>query len=493
MTGMTDSLIADSLIVAIHHGEKVLTLSVGGDSLIGDIKKMIEAKEGIHPKFQQLSFLDALLDDSSNILDLRSQTQTKKRSREGEDKSDDDSHATQPKRKVKIEDFESLPTTDTIIHLNLRPDSGYEMTHMFVGLRTMPQVFEQIAEVKLKNEELYTEIQAAEHFRKLHYCAEYCLNGEGRAASFRVIEKVDIVPAAMIAENFRMDGQLTKVKDYFNDHIIYDVNIVSDLARINHDMFVPVNKFLEVFADGSERMLSVMMDYGVNYCMIYRNLMRLLKVECTDDISRQKELDVHAAQVMTHFDELRERGVAFTPLPMFRESAILVHDRFDPFIKCWLAEKSYPCDQLTLLYRGSVHGNSSSAFHQRCDNKGPTVTLVRCTAGYMFGAYTPEQWTSRGKYCAAVNSFLFSLLNPVGTPPTKYDVVFGDTEALLDSPTCGPSFGSGNDFHIGDKWLNCEFNFPTSFTDSTGRGSETFTGFASFTPAEVEVWQVTGS
>ena len=35
-------------------------------------------------------------------------------------------------------------------------------------------------------------------------------------------------------------------------------------------------------------------------------------------------------------------------------------------------------EKLKLLYRGSEHTFEASAFHDRCDLKGPTLVIARC-------------------------------------------------------------------------------------------------------------------
>ncbi len=141
-----------------------------------------------------------------------------------------------------------------------------------------------------------------------------------------------------------------------------------------------------------------------------------------------------------------------------------------------------------ILYRGSVDGSACS-FHQRCDNKGPTLTLIRCTCNYIFGGYASEPWTSTGNYSVANNSFLFTLKNPSDSPPTKFDVVNGNANAICGRIGQGPIFGGGHDLMIGNSWQGCYLNFPTSFTDTTGRGNATFTGTRNFTSAEVPIVQ----
>ena len=43
-------------------------------------------------------------------------------------------------------------------------------------------------------------------------------------------------------------------------------------------------------------------------------------------------------------------------------------------------------------WRASVDGWAVSTFHSRCDNKGPTVTVIRVGGKYIFGGYTSLSW-----------------------------------------------------------------------------------------------------
>ena len=44
-----------------------------------------------------------------------------------------------------------------------------------------------------------------------------------------------------------------------------------------------------------------------------------------------------------------------------------------------------------LCYRATSHGWRSQTFHNNCDNKGPTVTIVR-VGSYIFGGYNDKSW-----------------------------------------------------------------------------------------------------
>ena len=47
-----------------------------------------------------------------------------------------------------------------------------------------------------------------------------------------------------------------------------------------------------------------------------------------------------------------------------------------------------------LLYRASRDGWGASNFHSCCDNKGPTVTVVK-SGNYIFGGYTEHEWKGK--------------------------------------------------------------------------------------------------
>ena len=53
----------------------------------------------------------------------------------------------------------------------------------------------------------------------------------------------------------------------------------------------------------------------------------------------------------------------------------------------WLGEKC----KWNLCYRASRDGWSAQDFHRHCDNKGPTVVLIKAN-NCIFGGYTDKNW-----------------------------------------------------------------------------------------------------
>ena len=68
----------------------------------------------------------------------------------------------------------------------------------------------------------------------------------------------------------------------------------------------------------------------------------------------------------------------------------------------------------TLLLRASEHGWTAKDFHDRCDGKGPTISLFKIHDGDCIGGYTNVKWSS-------------------GEP---YGMSYADNEAMLFNLTC---------------------------------------------------------
>ncbi len=76
--------------------------------------------------------------------------------------------------------------------------------------------------------------------------------------------------------------------------------------------------------------------------------------------------------------------------------------------------------KVTRLYSGSLDGFKASKFHRLCDNKGPTITLIKSTLGRKFGGFTKQSWESlNGVYKNDPDAFLFSIDKLTKYPITK--------------------------------------------------------------------------
>ena len=138
-------------------------------------------------------------------------------------------------------------------------------------------------------------------------------------------------------------------------------------------------------------------------------------------------------------------------------------------------------------------------FHDRCDNQGATLLLMKCKTGRICGGFTGVSWVSppySGYYKYDPSAFLFSVDNRLKFPTKDAN------QAVFHHHTCGPNFGNGS-LKIAREPMNainagtCSTkNMITAFyveTDPTGNSILTGEGklsYITFTCLEMEVYRV---
>ena len=105
---------------------------------------------------------------------------------------------------------------------------------------------------------------------------------------------------------------------------------------------------------------------------------------------------------------------------------------------------------MSLLYRASDHDYSSVKFHELCDKKGATLTIIHNEYDHIFGGFANESWNIHELQITDPNAFLFSIKPKIKVFRLKQEENDGD-EALANYQTWGPIFGKGNDIIISDK------------------------------------------
>ena len=153
--------------------------------------------------------------------------------------------------------------------------------------------------------------------------------------------------------------------------------------------------------------------------------------------------------------------------------------------------------ELQPLHRASRDGWVTAQFHGKCDNQGPTVTVVKCTKGFVFGGYTDQPWDSAGRQKPAAGAFLFALRCHAGLPPTKMPLsVAFNHHAMYCHSSYGPTFGGGHDLTVGPNTsqLNSQSsvtNVGSTYACPAAQNGKTFlTGAHNFQAAELEVFRL---
>ena len=138
------------------------------------------------------------------------------------------------------------------------------------------------------------------------------------------------------------------------------------------------------------------------------------------------------------------------------------------------------------LFDSSIHGDSAAVFHNLCDYKYNTISLIETSTGHRFGGYTSECFESPNDYFDKKDdlSFVFSL-----DKMRTYDVIKGKYAISCDK-NYGPYF---RDDHI---CIVDEFFSKESGTCIKGKGFNTLknyelnSGKKYFTVKRLQVFQI---
>lgn len=129
------------------------------------------------------------------------------------------------------------------------------------------------------------------------------------------------------------------------------------------------------------------------------------------------------------------------PGPTFQNSGYIINSLNEDQTKFLMSLIPTPCLSNWVQLFTQASGWYPSTFHSQCDKKGPTVILARA-GNYIFGGYTEISWDLSGKFIKDENSFLFTLVNATGAPPTKLPQL-NDAGGIWCHQSYGPCFGTG--------------------------------------------------
>ena len=139
-----------------------------------------------------------------------------------------------------------------------------------------------------------------------------------------------------------------------------------------------------------------------------------LKEICKSDSEKINELTELVIKQNKEIKDLRETlNILWKsienrfPISNLNSKIINGNEKYIKILKDWI--NPFKKIQAELLYRLSENGESFSAFHELCDNKGPTLTLFHVNDGNIVGIYTPLSWNSTSQWKNDNDTFIFNL------------------------------------------------------------------------------------
>ena len=148
-------------------------------------------------------------------------------------------------------------------------------------------------------------------------------------------------------------------------------------------------------------------------------------------------------------------------------------------VQAWLNDRNFTSK---LLFRKTIDGSTPKIFHQKCDEKGTTITFIETTKGYKFGGYTEFDWDKHSGYQTDESSFLFSFNHKEKYTPKN------ENNTMCCKEDVGPWFGSNypeiilRDLNKGRSWNDQKNTFIN--------GQKLTNGEEYWDVKEIEVFQI---
>ena len=197
---------------------------------------------------------------------------------------------------------------------------------------------------------------------------------------------------------------------------------------------------------------------------------------------------VLAGEKQFYVEEYEVYGVQIDVLSYFEDSVILKTCPNAAYLNEIIP---FQFTSVKKLLKASDFGFQSAEFHNKCDNLGPTLILIKTKNTRYFGAFCTVSWNKTiNNYQNAEGSFLFSLDNQA-----KLEVFQNQGNTMYCNNDYGPTFGGGHDLQIASDCSNKNGSYSiigSTYKLPAGATANTFfAGAQNFAVEEYEVYSLT--
>lgn len=140
------------------------------------------------------------------------------------------------------------------------------------------------------------------------------------------------------------------------------------------------------------------------------------------------------------------KGRMKLPAMIFNSTIISNNSFYSAELASFLAPVVGQESKWKLCYDALKNNWDVTIFHENCDDKPQTVTIIE-KKPYIFGGYTDIPWDPKGTTNHPLEAFIFSLENKEALPPFKCSAT-DKTIAIYKNAEYGPSFGKAPLFKI---------------------------------------------
>ena len=274
--------------------------------------------------------------------------------------------------------------------------------------------------------------------------------------------------------NLFFNGNIMKNIEKLPNKIKLSLELCKNIDKINNNIYKLIKECIEI-----ENNINLINNINENINSIYNS--KNIKIKF---IPEEKEIN-------KFIDNIKIFGEIKLINNYLNSSSIIKGDiNSANLINNWIEESINKKEiKYELIFRMSENGTNSEDFHKYCDNKGPTLTLIKTTKNKIFGGFTPLNWNTQGHSIKDLSNqtFIFSL-----NLKKKYNMIKKDGNGIYCSINYGPDFGC-SDFGLkqnmktGYTYANKECNFlrDNNLELTGGKGDN-----ESFETEECEVYKI---
>ena len=166
------------------------------------------------------------------------------------------------------------------------------------------------------------------------------------------------------------------------------------------------------------------------------------------------------------------------------KSSLIYNDEENKFIIDCIGKQNISFEK---LYKLNEDGDKD-IFHQKCDNKGPTLCLFKIKdKDIRYGGFTSVSWDSNSGEKKDENAFIFSINNKKMFKTTNCN------QSIFCGSDFGPFFGGNSNYKSAELWFgsknSCGFYNNVIYKDAN---KECTQGLKDFGLDELEVFQIQG-
>eukprot|EP01156_Anaeramoeba_ignava_P003830 Anaeramoba_ignava/a224926_5.p1 GENE.a224926_5~~a224926_5.p1 ORF type:complete len:448 (-),score=162.47 a224926_5:13-1356(-) len=125
----------------------------------------------------------------------------------------------------------------------------------------------------------------------------------------------------------------------------------------------------------------------------------------------------------------------------FRHGSKILDSQKIKILKEFLNDNEF-LEQMQLAFSSENDGFKSESFHQKCDEKGKTLVLIKTMNDFILGGYSKVGWNLKITSQRDPDSFLFSIVNPKKTNPIKLSTIDPSESVIYSFIDDGPNWGA---------------------------------------------------